>query len=83
MKRVNVGTIGHINHGKSLLTASVLALLLAGSQQVAVMPARRRELEPDYDMNEMIDLGLRGQRKAERKAKLRAAGSRAFRGERA
>lgn len=83
MKHLNVGTIGHINHGKSALTAAMLALILCAGQQVAVMPSRRRELEPEYDMNDMLDLGGRDQRKAARKAKLRAAGSRAFTGARA
>lgn len=83
MKHLNVGTIGHINHGKSALTAAMLALILGAGQQVAVMPSRRRELEPGYDMNDMLDLGGRDQRKAARKAKLRAAGSRAFTGARA
>ena len=61
-----VGSIG--------ITAAALAGVLLANAQPAVMPERRREFEPGFDLNEMLDdAGRRAQRKArkaERKARL-------------
>jgi hypothetical protein len=58
------------------LPGLAIAAILANAQPV-VMPTRRREFEPDYDLNQLLDdAGKRGERKArkaERKARLRAA----------
>lgn len=45
------------------------------------MPIRRAELEPGYDMNDLIDLEGKAKRKAGRKARLKAAQAKAFSGE--
>lgn len=52
-----VGSIG--------ITAAALAGVLLANAQPAVMPERRREFEPGFDLNEMLDdAGRRAQRKA-------------------
>lgn len=60
--------------GVTGLTAAALAGVLLANAQPAVMPERRREFEPGFDLNEMLDdAGRRAQRKArkaERKARL-------------
>lgn len=59
-----VGSIG--------ITAAALAGVLLANAQPAVMPERRREFEPGFDLNEMLDdAGRRAQRKA-RKAERKA-----------
>lgn len=75
--RVNVGTVGHIDHGKSTLTSLLLAVAAAGflhHAQPAVLPTRRREFEPGTDMNHLLDdAGLRAARalrKAARRERL-------------
>lgn len=54
--------------------AIALATVLSASGHKVVMPERRRELEPGYDMNLMLDdAGRRAERKArkaERKARM-------------
>lgn len=60
--------------GGTGLAAAALAGVLLANTQPAVMPERRREFEPGFDLNEMLDdAGRRAQRKArkaERKARL-------------
>ena len=60
--------------GGTGLAAAALAGVLLANAQPAVMPERRREFEPGFDLNEMLDdAGRRAQRKArkaERKARL-------------
>lgn len=89
MSRVNVGTIGHVDHGRTALTSALLAVAAAGalmaSNQQAIMPTRRPEFEPGYfDMNNLLeDPGKHQQRKArkaERKDRLKAAQRRALEG---
>ena len=82
---VNVGTIGHIDHGKSVVRQALLAIAAAGVLQAAppaVMPTRRRDFENGYDMNDMLadagDRHSRQLRKNDRKARMRAAGAKAF-----
>lgn len=65
--------------GNALKLIALSALLSAGSGP-AVMPVRRPELEPDYDMNDLIDLDSKADRKEDRKARLKAAQSKAFGG---
>lgn len=76
-RTVNVGTIGHIDHGKTTLTAALLAIAAAGilsSAPPVVMPERRREFESGFDMNDLLaDAGNRSHRKArkaDRKARM-------------
>lgn len=66
--------------GANALCAAALASTLVNSGP-AVMPTRRAELEPDYDMNDLIDLDGKAGRKADRKARLKAAQAKAFSGE--
>lgn len=82
---INVGTIGHIDHGRSVVRQALLAIAAAGVLQAAppaVMPARRRDFEHGYDMNDMLadagDRHSRQLRKNDRKARMRAAGAKAF-----
>ena len=60
--------------GVTGLTAAALAGVLLANAQPAVMPERRREFEPGFDLNKMLDdAGRRAERKArkaERKARL-------------
>lgn len=65
--------------GANALCAAALssALLNAGP---AVMPTRRAELEPGYDMNDLIDLEGKAERKADRKSRMKAAQAKAFGG---
>ena len=59
------------------ITAAALAGVLLANAHPVVMPERRREFEPGFDLNEMLDdAGRRADRKArkaERKARLLAA----------
>lgn len=78
--RVNVGTVGHVSLGRSLLGASLLAAAAAGlllkSSQPVVMPARRPDLEAGHDLNLDLDdpgrLAERKARKTERRKSLQA-----------
>lgn len=65
--------------GANALCAAALASALFNAGP-AVMPPRRAELEPGYDMNDLIDLEGKAERKADRKARLKAAQARAFGG---
>ena len=67
--------------GAGALKAAALsaALMNAGSVPV-VMPSRRPELEPGFDMNLLIDLEGKAERKADRKSRLKAAQAKAFGG---
>jgi len=72
-RAVNVGTIGHISHGRSLLGASLLAVAAAGllckASQPVVMPQRRADLEVGHDLNaDLEDAGLLDGRKARKAA---------------
>lgn len=62
----------------SALTAAAMAATLLNAGIPAVMPARRAELEPGYDMNDLIDLEGKAERKKKRKAHLKEAQARAF-----
>ena len=86
---VNVGTIGHIDHGKSVFRQALLAIAAAGVLQAAppaVLPSRRPEFEPGADLNALLlDAGNRAQRKArkaERRGRLQAAQRAAVEGSR-
>lgn len=76
--RVNVGTVGHVSLGRSLLGASLLAAAAAGlllkSSQPVVMPARRPDLEAghDLDLDDPGRLAERKARKTERRKSLQA-----------
>lgn len=63
--------------GANALCAAALASALFNAGP-AVMPARRAELEPGYDMNDLIDLEGKEKRKADRKTRLKAAQAKAF-----
>lgn len=69
-----VAVVGGTGLAAAALTAAALAGVLLANAQPAVMPERRREFEPGFDLNEMLDdAGRRAQRKArkaERKARL-------------
>lgn len=58
----------------SAIPAAVVAALLSAGNQVAIMPTRRPEFEPGFDMNRLLsDPGRREerkQRKSARRAKL-------------
>ncbi|QNJ57394.1 hypothetical protein Dolphis_88 [Pseudomonas phage Dolphis] len=90
-RTVNVGTIGHVDHGKSSLVRSVLfALAAAGvlhaAPSVPVLPERRREFEPGFDLNQLLDdAGKRGERqarKADRRERMKSAQRAALEGRR-
>lgn len=59
------------------LAAVALGAILAAGNQVAVMPERRREFEPGFDLNTLLDDAgkreARQARKADRKERMRAA----------
>ena len=59
------------------LPAAALAALLSAGHQVAVLPTRRREFEPGFDLNQLLDdagkRAARKIRKAERRGRLQAA----------
>ncbi|MNQ50646.1 hypothetical protein D3C85_646020 [compost metagenome] len=55
-----------------------LAIALAAVQGPAVLPTRRPDLEPGFDMNDSLDLDDRRRRRAARKQHLKAAGQRAM-----
>jgi hypothetical protein len=61
------------------LVAAAGAGLLAAAPPT-IMPTRRRDLEAGFDFNSIIDLEGKDRKRAERKAHLKAAGSRAFQG---
>ena len=72
--------VGVVSGGRFLanaIPAAVVAALLSAGNQVAVMPTRRPEFEPGYDLNQtMDDAGKHAERKArkaERKQRLQAA----------
>jgi hypothetical protein len=76
-RTVNVGTIGHIDPGKTTLAGLLVAVAAAGflhASQPMVMPERRREFEPGYDLNDLLDdaghRAKRKARKADRKARM-------------
>lgn len=63
---------------------AMLALAAAGilaAAPPAIMPTRRRDLEPGFDFNSIIDLEGKARKRADRRAHLKAAGSRAFQGQ--
>jgi len=92
MSTVNVGTIGHVDHGKTTLTAALLRVL--GEERAAevvvmdaegIAVARRVGLIRDSlkDAVDGFNDGLFGRsrdpgRKADRKARMRALQARAF-----
>lgn len=59
--------------------------ILSAAQHVAIMPTRRREFEPGFDLNEILDdAGRRAERKirkADRRGRLQAAQRSALTGE--
>ena len=71
--------VGIIGHGLSAVTLVALLAGLPGAQ--VIMPTRRRDLEANFDFNSTIDLDGKNRKRAERKAHLKAAGSRAFQGQ--
>ena len=56
------------------VTAAALAAILSAGHHVAVMPTRRPEFEPGFDLNQTLDdAGKRAERqarKADRKARM-------------
>jgi len=68
------------------LPAIAMAALLSAGHQVAVMPERRRDLEPGFDLNELLDdAGKRGERQArktDRRERLKSAQRAAVEGRR-
>ncbi len=72
-----VAVIGGGRFLAGALPAAAMAAILAAGNQVAVMPERRREFEPNCDLNELLeDAGkreARQARKADRRARLQAA----------
>ncbi|MND96335.1 hypothetical protein D3C76_1410170 [compost metagenome] len=66
------------------LQAAAIAAVLSFGNQLAVLPTRRREFEPDFDLNQLLDdpgkRAERDARKADRKARMRDAQRRAFTG---
>lgn len=77
---MNVGTIGHIDFGRTMTAIALAGVMLAGNQ-LAIPTARRREFEPGFDLNQLLDdPGKRAERqarKAERRERLREAQRRA------
>lgn len=88
--KVNVGTIGHIDHGKTTLTAALVKVLgeEMAKQVVIVDPEDADEFSknnPDFDGLAVSPIGSgrprNATRKAARKARMLAAQRRAFFGE--
>lgn len=72
-----VAVIGGGRFLSNAIPAAAIAAILAAGNQVAVMPERRREFEPGFDLNTMLDDAgkreARKVRKADRKTRLQAA----------
>lgn len=64
--------------GGNTLAAATLAATLGASGERVVMPSRRLELEPGYDMNDLIDLESKAERKKDRKARMKELQAKAF-----
>lgn len=75
MSRVAVISGGRFLVGA--LPAIAMAVILSAGAQVALMPERRREFEPGFDLNQLLDdAGKRGERQArktDRRERLKAA----------
>lgn len=67
-----------MNPRMAMLALSMAGLLAAAPP--AIMPTRRRDLEPGFDFNSIIDLEGKARKRADRQAHLKAAGARAFGG---
>lgn len=67
--------------GQGLSAMTLAALLSTMPSAKVVMPTRRPELEAGFDFNQLIDLDEKRRKRADRKAHLKAAGSRAFGGD--
>lgn len=74
-----VSRVGLVTNGLSAVAMAALLSAIPGAY--AIMPTRRRDLEANFDMNRMIDLGEKDRKRELRKAHLKAAGSRAFQGQ--
>lgn len=68
-----------VTSGLSAFAMGALLSVLPGA--FAIMPTRRRDLEANFDFNALIDLDAKDRKRADRKAHLKAAGSRAFQGQ--
>lgn len=66
--------------GDAIRAAAIAAALLNTGAMPVVMEPRRPEFEPCYDMNDLIDLEGKAERKADRKSRLKAAQTKAFGG---
>lgn len=58
--------------------AAALAALLSATPLVAVMPTRRPEFGPGFDMNELVDIDLKRKKSRARKERMKAVGQRAW-----
>lgn len=79
-KLVNVGTIGHIDHGRNIITQALMIIAAAGVLQnapKAIMPTRLPD--PACEVVPFPEREKSGQKKAW-KSHLRDAGARAFGG---
>lgn len=65
----------------ALYAAALTVVLGCSAGMAAVMPQRRRDLEPEFDFNNLIDLSNgRDLRKADRKERMKALQAKAARG---
>jgi elongation factor Tu len=56
---VNVGTIGHVDHGKTTLTAAILNVLNLAGQQVKMKGVDQIDSAPEEKTGTMLTLTLR------------------------